>query len=169
MANRGVFFALNPLMEKKLLAAKNDDDLLGMIQADIEEDWDQEWLCDIEDAWDPLHRCLTDGTLRGRSGSPLEKCVLGGEQLHQGKKYTASYLNAEEIKSMAGGLQAITRGWLRSRYFGMKKASLLNLHGYDHPLDEKDFEITWTSFMATRTFFQKAAQAGRAVIFTVDR
>jgi len=169
MANRGVFFALNPLLEKKLLAAGNDDDLLGLIQADLEDDWDREWLCNLEDAWDPLHRCLTDGTLRGKSGSPLEKCVLGGAQLHLGKKYTASYLTADEVKEMAGRLQRVTREWLRPRYFGMKKASLFHLHGYDKPCDEKDFELTWIGLAETRSFFQKAAQAGRAIIFTVDR
>jgi len=169
MANRGVFFALNPLVEQKLLTAKDDFALLGVIQADLEEDWDEEWLQDTEDAWNALHRCLTDGTLRGKSGSPLEKCVLGGRQLHKGNDYTASYLTAAEVKAVAEALRPITREWYRSRYFGMKKASLLHWYGYESPINKKDFETTWTYLMATRILFQKAAQAGRAMMFTVDR
>jgi hypothetical protein len=169
MADRGVFFAVNPLLEKILLTAKDDDALLGMIQADLEEDWDVDWLQDVEDAWDALHRCLTDGTLRGKSGSPFEKCVLGGRQLYAGKDYTASYLTAAEVKSMADALHPITREWLRQRFFGLKKISLLNWHGYDGPIDEKDFETTWNSFAETKIFFRKVAQAGMAMVFTVDR
>jgi len=169
MADRGVFFALNPLVEQKLLAAADDYALLGTIQADLEEDWDEDWLQDVEDAWDAIHRCLADGSLRCKSGAVLEKCVLGGRQLHKGLEYTASYLTPAEVKQIARELQPITRDGFRERYFALKKRSLFNPYGYERPIDQKGFETAWTYLIATRIFFQKVAQAGMGMVFTVDR
>jgi hypothetical protein len=35
-------------------------------------------------------------------------------------------------------------------------------------MGEGDFDYTWENFLDGRRFYKKAAEAGRAVIFTVD-
>jgi len=169
MANKGIFFALPPLEEKRLLTAEDDDALLGVIQADLVDEWDVERLQDVEESWNALHRCLSDGTLHCKGNSPLVKCVLGGRQLYSGKDYTASYLTAEEVKAMAAALTPISRQWFRKKYFGMEKYSFFHWNGYQGKIDVKDFETTWLRFTETRAFFQQMATNGLAMLFTVHR
>ena len=37
--------------------------MLDIVQEEIEEPWDEEWLLEMDKAWDAIHRCLTDGRL----------------------------------------------------------------------------------------------------------
>jgi hypothetical protein len=52
---------------------------------------------------------------------------------------------------------------LREKYF-----SLLKEDEYDAEIGDEDFEYTWGWFENVRALYQKAASAGRAVVFTVD-
>jgi hypothetical protein len=36
-------------------------------------------------------------------------------------------------------------------------------------MSEEDFEVTWNSFRQLRAFFERAAEAGRWVVFKVDQ
>ena len=47
--------------------------------------------------------------------------------------------------------------------------SRLDPDQYDGPIDEEDWEYTWDYFADVQKFFAKAAEAGRAVVFTVDQ
>lgn len=85
MGCRGVFFALDECNRKKLLSASCDDEVLSIVTEEIEEQWDQEWLCETDKAWDAIHRCLSDGTLNIAIKTPLAKCVLGGKHLYYQK------------------------------------------------------------------------------------
>jgi Domain of unknown function (DUF1877) len=62
MANRGVHFALTDDQAQAVLAAKNDDELMSVIEM-IEEEWNDKYLAECDKAWDAIHRCLTDGNL----------------------------------------------------------------------------------------------------------
>src|SRR5512141_534136 len=115
MACRGVFFALSVADEKKVLAAASDEALIEVIQEDIEERWDAEWLVEVDKAWDAMHRCLGDGSLSS-GPTPLFMCVLGGRQLHEGDDYIVSYLSGAEVKTVATALVGIDREWFARRY-----------------------------------------------------
>src|SRR5262245_10806940 len=73
VACRGVFLALTELQEAALVATRDDEDVRAFVQ-EIEEMWDDDWLCEVDKAWDAMHRCLADGTLAlGRhGGGPLQ-------------------------------------------------------------------------------------------------
>ncbi len=40
---------------------------------------------------------------------------------------------------------------------------------YGVPHSDEDFEYTWKYFIAVRDLFSRAAEAGRAVLFTVNQ
>ncbi len=162
MACRGVFFALSAPDEKKVLDAPSDDALIEVIKEDIEERWDAEWLAEVDKAWDAMHRCLGDGTLRS-SPHPLSRCVLGGRQLHEGSDYIVSYLSAAEVKTVAAALAGIEKEWFARRY------DMLEDTDYEGPFGSDDHEYTWEYFTRTRELFVKASRDGRAMLFTVDQ
>lgn len=166
----GVYFALTEDDAKKLIGADNDAEVVKLIREDIEERWDEDWLQQTDKAWDAMHRCLTDGTLVCKGKSIMEKCVLGGKQLHQGDEYIVSFLTPSEVKAVSKALEPIGQEWFRERYFSMKKKFLwFDRTEYDGPIGEDDFGYTWSYFKDTRTFFEKASKAGRSMIFTADQ
>jgi len=60
-------------------------------------------------------------------------------------------------------LVSIDEAWLRERCFGPAPEAYGG-HG-----DEADFQYHWTNLLDLRSFFETAAGAGRAVVFTVDQ
>lgn len=165
MACRGVHFAItNEEAQRLRTAAGNDAQVLSIVQDEIEEAWDEEHLCQTDKAWDAIHRCLTDGTLKNDKKSyPLNLCILGGEQLHRGDGYIISLVAPEDVKQVSNALEPITKEWLHSKYLA------IDAKEYGLNLDEQDFEYTWDYFEGVREFYQKSANEGRWVIFSVDQ
>jgi len=163
MGCRGVYFALTADEEKRLLSAGSDEAVLEIIQEEIEERWDEKWAEETDKSWDAMHRCLTDGTLSFEPVSALHQCVLGGKQLYGDDDYIVSFLTAEETRAVAAAIRDIDQGWMREKYFR------IDPEDYEFPTTEEDFDYTWEYFQSVKRFFQKAAKAGRAVIFTVDQ
>ena len=85
---------------------------------------------------------------------------LGGEAVaHRGD--VASWDDASSLVELAvetfGGLDILVNnaGFLRDRMI--------------FSMSEQDFEATWDSFRRLRVFFERAADAGRWVVFRVDQ
>lgn len=170
MGCRGVYFALNEEDERKLSESTSDEEVLNTIQEEIEERWDQEWLQETDKAWDAMHRCLTDGTLVCKGKTVLEKCVLGGKQLYNGRDYIVSFLKPKEVCEVAESIGTIQKDTFQKKYFGLKKKFLfIDRTEYEGLIGEEDFEYTWFYFEKTREFFFKVAKAKKAVIFTVEQ
>jgi hypothetical protein len=165
MACRGVHFALTPEQEQRLLDAVGDNDaVLAVVQEEVEENWDQGWLCETDKAWDAIHRCLTGGSLDLDNGQPpLSLCILGGRQLYSDNDYFISYVSREQVGAVADALEAFTRNRFDQAY------SQLYATDYDGPINDDDREYTWSNLEDLKPFWRKAANAGRAVIFTVDQ
>jgi hypothetical protein len=163
MSARGVHFAVTPAQEKQLLAAKSDRKLMELVEQ-IEEAWEEPFVVETDKAWDAIHRCLTDGSLLYVSGEyPLNHCICGGRQLFRGRDYTVSYVSAPQVKDVASALANVTKAWMRQRY------DQLDPEEYDEvEIGDEDFESIWENFLDVRRFYTKAAEAGRAVVFTVD-
>jgi hypothetical protein len=141
-------------------ASGADDGLLAFVE-DIEGAWDEEWLQETDKSWDTIHRCLTDGQLHWGQ-TPLHKCILGKANLYEGDDYIINFLDPSEVKEVAAAVKGIDRDWLRRKYYSIDT----NTYG---DLSDSDFEYTWSWFPHLRDFFQKAAGAGRAMLFTVDQ
>ena len=164
MACLGVHFALTKEDEQQLLAAAGDDQaILNLVQEEIEERWDEEWLLETDKAWDAIHRSLTDGTLSIAPESPFHKCILGGRQMYSGDEYIISYLDADDVKKVAEAIGPIAEAFFRERYFKINESD------YGVPISEEDFGHTWELFDPLKHFFSRAAAANRAVMFSVDQ
>ena len=161
MACRGVHFALTLDEADRIKAASGDEDLMAAVE-EIEERWDREWLMETDKAWDAIHRCLTGGNLDHGTTS-LHKCILGEASLHGGDDYIVNLLDPAEVKEVAVAIRGIDESSMRRSYFA------IDPNDYLFPPDEEDFGYTWANFQDLRTFFEKAALHGRAVIFTVDQ
>lgn len=163
MACRGVHFALSEEDAGRLLAAEDNPAVMAII-GEIEEAWDEAWLAESDKAWDALHRCLSNGTLYYDEGEyPLNRTVLGGKHLYDGDDYVVAYVAPNEVTDVAAALAPIAEADFRARY------DLIDDDEYDGEKGPEDFKDTWTSFVAVRDLYRKAAAAGRSVVFTVDQ
>jgi hypothetical protein len=163
MACRGVHFAVDVATAARLREAEDDEDVAAIIE-EIEEAWDRPFLFKTDKAWDALHRCLSDGTLDLGGGTyPLSHAVLGGVNLYEGEEYVVALVSADQVPEVAAALAPIDRVWLRERY------DSLEFPDYQGFRCDEDFEYTWGNFQGLDEFFRTAAEAGRAVIFTVDQ
>jgi hypothetical protein len=163
MSARGVHFAVTPAQARALVAARTDRQLMRLVDQ-IEATWEIPFLVETDKAWDAIHRCLTDGTLLYVSGEyPLNHCICGGRQLYRGRGNTVSFVTARQVKDVAQALNKVTRAWMRRQY------SRIDPEEYSEvEMGEEDFRYAWENFLDVRRFYRKAADAGRAVIFTVD-
>jgi len=101
MACRGVHFAIAEVDAKRLLSAPSDDAILEIIQDDIEERWEEEWLYQSDKTWDAIHRCLSDGTLGPDGGTyPLKLAVLNGRRLYSRDDYIVSPVTLDEVRDL---------------------------------------------------------------------
>ena len=161
MACRGVHFALTDQKASQLLnGPRADNDFLIDYIEEIEEEWDEEWLQETDKSWDAIHRCLTDGKLKW-GDSPLHKCILGCANLYKGNDYIMNFLGPKDLKDVAAAIKNIDQDDLRRRYDAIESRS--------YAKSDSDFDYTWSWFRQLRDFFQKAAAADRAMLFTVDR
>jgi hypothetical protein len=66
------------------------------------------------------------------------------------------------VKDVATALGKITKTWMRKRY------DKLDPEDYDEvEMGDQDFKYTWGNLLELRRFYKTAAEAGRAVVFTV--
>lgn len=152
------------------MRAPDSDTVIEIINEEIEDRWDTDWLQQMDKSWDAVHRCLGNGTLAVSQSATSAKAVLGGQHLSSRSDWIVSYLAVSMVPKVAEALEPFAEVEFRRRYFSLRKKFLwFDFTDYDGPLNEEDFEYTWAYFEEMRTFFGKAAKAKRAVIFTVDQ
>jgi hypothetical protein len=163
----GVHFALTKEEVDALRGLPDDGARLDHLQSVIEEEYfakQREFTAESDKAWDAMHRALTDGQLTWDGGEePLNRAVLGGELLYDEDDYIMSLKTPIEVADVAVALRNIDEPELRKRYFAIDAES------YDTPLSDEDFEYTWHWFERVRDLYERAARAGRFVLFTADQ
>jgi hypothetical protein len=163
MGCRGVLFAIDDVTVAALLAAKSDEDLMEIVES-IEEDWDEQFLAETDKAWDAMHRALSEGSLNPESGTfPTNRAILGGKHLHRGDEYIVTLVTRDEVPAVAHALASIDDAEMRRRYEEVVPRDYAAEYG------EVDREYTVDYFRAVAELYDRAAKAGRAVIFTVDQ
>jgi len=167
MPRRGTFYAITPEEAERLLALVGNDAELAKecLELWTPERQRQRFIAPVDHAWEVLHRCMADGTLRGigAGSDPLQWCVLGGKSLHQGKEYIVCYVTPEQTAEVAEELDDIDVEWFVGRY------KLLPTAGYTGPIDNEDFQYNWEYFTNVRNLYSKAAGDGRGVVFVTDQ
>jgi hypothetical protein len=158
----GVLFAITGRQERQLLAAADEDDAdaVSELVETIEESWeDDDLTVDLDKAWDAIHRSLAGGTLDPDGGDyPLSFAILGGRHLHE-DEYVV-YVDPSEVRDVALALGAVDEEALRHGFDAIDDSEYLGAG------DDDDFAYTWSNFTEVREFYERAAAAGRAVLFT---
>ncbi|MFF0390288.1 YfbM family protein [Kitasatospora sp. NPDC004615] len=163
MGSLGVLFALTESERTRLLACEGDEEVMALV-GEVEEAWDRPRVCELDKAWDALHRCLTDGRLEFENGEfPLSHVVLGGRLLLEDDDYVACYVDPAQVRAVAAALEQVDEEWLRGRY------AELEFEDYEGARGEEDLEYTVCFLPGVREFYRRAAKEGRAVVFTVDQ
>lgn len=163
MACRGVLFAIDDVTAAALLAAESDEDVMEIVER-IEEAWDEAFLAETDKAWDAIHRALSDGSLDPSAGEfPLNRAILGGRHLCSEEDYIVSFIPKHEVPDIARALAAIDDDAMRARYDTIVPRDYAPEYGDD------DRDYTVENFRDVADLYDRAAKAGRAVIFTVDQ
>jgi hypothetical protein len=127
------------------------------------------WVKMTGKAWDGIHRSLTNGKLE-LGDTPRHLCILGAtERLWVRREdgqleYIVNLLEPSDVRRVADAIRGIDRAEMLRGYEGIDPESFYALN-----MSEDDFEYTWDNFRALRAFFERAADAGRWVVFCVDQ
>ena len=148
MAARGVHFAITPAELASFLAAQGDDETLTGLVETLEETWDTNWLAESDKAWDPVHRCLTNGELE-YGDTTAHKCVLGAGSLYEADSYLICPLTPAEVADVAAFMQTINETALRERYFSLDP----ELSG--EPVSEENFPTSARTSKTLGACFKK--------------
>jgi len=167
MARRGTVYGITPEESERLLTFVGDDAVLAREALELYsfERQKAHFIGAVDKAWDVIHRCLTDGTLRdlGKGTSPLSWCILGGQSLHRGNEFIVCLVTPERVAQVAEALDGIEIQWFVKRY------SSLPSSGYTGPITDEDFQYTWDYFTNVRNLYSKAAGENRVVVFVADQ
>jgi hypothetical protein len=157
MAGRGGLYAITPEEAARLEATPLEE------RWEFANDLAQESPgdCYLDKSWEPLHRCLTDGTVEpGKGTYPLNRCLLGGKELCGDNGDYVYLVTPAEARDVAAALQGLSLEWLRERY------ALLAHTDYAQWMNSDDQQGAVDYFREMRDFYQEVVRAGDAVIFT---
>jgi hypothetical protein len=167
MSCLGVLFSLDKVTVDKLKAFESDEERLDYLQMEIEEEYFNKYpdkLCELDKAWDAIHRTLTNGKLEWTNGEyPLNHIILGGEIMYFQQDYIMTLKTPEQVKDIFKKFDLVTKELFKERYFKIDK----DLYGFE--TTEDDFEYTWTWFSQSREFWKQATNDNRYVLFTADQ
>jgi len=158
MVARGVYFALDPRDERKVLEA--DAEELPVLIEVIEDRWDGDWLAECDKAWEAF-----DGMLRGDDEDEPQGWLVTGERelLDEDADYYVSHLAPSEVCCLAEALAPLDEAAFRRLYDEWEASD------YTQGKSDEDFGYVWSWFGIVRALVDKAAGAGRAIIFTVSQ
>ncbi len=163
MAGRGVLFAIGDGDVAALLGADGHAEVVKYVKGTIQERWEKDFVAETDKAWYAIHMCVAGSAALDESEAPESRAIFGSATLTTEDDRTVAFTPADEVAATAAALAAIDRDALRAQY------DLIDPETYAWAdLSDDDFKYTWVYFEAARNLWQKAADAGRAVIFTVD-
>jgi hypothetical protein len=165
MSYLGVLFSLDKKTVDQLKSFSDDEDRLDYLQGDIEEIYFEdhpEWVCELDKAWDAIHRTLTDGNLEWKNGEyPLNHFILGGEILYSQDDYIISLKSPPQVSDIYNALAKVTAEQFKEKYLRIDKKA--------YETSDEDLEYTWEWFDQSREFWKRAAADQRYVLFTADQ
>jgi hypothetical protein len=166
MPKRGTFYAITTEEAERLLSLAGNDADLAKEALDLYtfERQRAHFITPVDKTWDPIHRCLSDGTLRniGAGNTPLSQCVLGARHLPAGAQTIVCFIAADQVPQISEALQNVEIHWFISKF------SSLGSHGYTGAINREELEFAWEYFTNIRNLYERAAVANRAIVFVAD-
>ena len=163
MSGKGVLFALDGGEERQLLALADAASRASFIANVVEERWDTDWLCVMDEMWVPVHFCLHGSMEFPLPGAPAEaKVILGGQPLGIPKRYSIDYKDPDMVRRIASALSRMRDDAVWAR------AGLVERNEYNGPRGSNLQVAVVDEIHALIDFYKRASDAARAVIFTVN-
>jgi hypothetical protein len=163
VSGRGYHIALGREHAKKLFGLKDEGSIkqfLEELRASPEMKKSGRIL-DSGPAWDPIHRCLTEGELDPAGGDfPLNHAILGGKPLYKASDSIAVLIRPDMTRFIADALEELDEDGVRKKFLALGSGS------YKGPLSEKEFIGVWLAVQNLQVFFAAAAENLEAVVFT---
>ena len=167
MPGRGVLFALDRADEAQLLSRREARARVVWTVRHVEERWDTNWLHEMDDTWVPVHYCLHGAAGMPPPGSPPEAtAIFGGHALGISGLYSIDYKTGALVRLIAQALGKMRDEavWARAR--------LIERNDFEGPQGTgrgPDMQLVVVgAIRGLQSYYTRAAEAGRAVIFTVD-
>lgn len=165
MSGRGVLFAVEDEELARLGDATNDAEIRAIVE-EIERAWEN--ACELEKAWDPIHRALTGGRLELTPTTPLTgehailaHAILGGALLLQTDDAIVTAKSHADVSAVAERIARWDRPTFRAAYYKIDRRDYGDL-------DEEDFAYAWSYFERLKAHFAEAARLDRGVVFSAD-
>ncbi|MEO6810308.1 MAG: DUF1877 family protein [Isosphaeraceae bacterium] len=169
MSGQGYHLALDREQTDQLLSFDDGSDLLDWVSELFEGAWTGKDKTPIEGGhkdWNVLLGCLTNGTYDPKGGAyPLNLCFFGGRLLVQGGSIV-NLVMPDDVGHVAEALAKIDKHDFRERYTRVPSDDLFHRETGAKD-DEYQYEL-YAQMCKLKTFYQRAAQEGRAVIFYTD-
>jgi hypothetical protein len=160
MAGRGSFQAIT------------SDDVARLMALEGGERWDfaagevaAKFVARMDKLWAPIHCALSDGTIDGALGEPpLCNAVLGDHMVYESQWGDYVYLkHPPEVVEIAGGLAVLSRDEFAEKWEAVHPNPDSDALGLSFTREE--VESLWPCIEEMRTFYQRAAAEGLAVLF----
>ena len=163
MPGSGVFFALTADEQSQLLAIGEARARAAFVANGVEERWDEAWLHASRETWFAVHFCLHGASSYPQAGaSPEAMAVFGGVALGVPNLYSIDYKDQELVRQIASALGRMKDDAVWAR------AGLVERKDFTGPKDGGLQVAVVDEIHAIAEFYRRAADAARAVIFTVD-
>lgn len=162
MSTAGFHLALPRDAAKQLFGCKTDEALREFVETYVRCDSHRSdgLVLETGSVWQDIHRLFSDGTLNPAAGEfPLNHCILGGRQLHQGEQFVVALVRPDMTAHVAEAIEQLDREKLHQRYLGVNAAAP------DSTVATEDFIETWQALVHIGRFFAAAAQQRHAVVF----
>lgn len=165
----GVLFAVEPEIVEHIRALPMAQRPV-YISEELEDEYFEEYperTAELDEAWDAIHRSLTDGTLSfDCEDHPLGAVILGGEVLYyDGEEFDDYIITAKsplQVSQIAQGLSKLTKAQFKKGYEKIDDT-------YPEELSKADMEYSWEYLEDAEPFFRYAAAKGLWVLFTADQ
>jgi hypothetical protein len=160
MAGRGGFQAIAP------------DDVARLLSLEGGDRWDfaagevaARFVARMDKLWAPIHCALSDGTIDGTLGEPpLCNAVLGDHLIYDSQWGDYIYLkHSLEVAEIASGLSALSHDEFADKWEQVHPNPDSDALGLSFTRAEA--EEVWPCVEKMRTFYQRAAADGLAILF----
>lgn len=166
MGVRGVHFAIDDAALAALKAQKPEA-RLDYVAEVIEAPWDEANLCETDSAWAYIHAALTDTDpdgdfVRVPVTRPAQLAIQGSVALVESDEGLINLIASSEVPAVAADLASID-----GKTIGEKAHDVVvRFEPSGDPADAADYVLGW--YPGLVEFFERAAAAGKNIIFTVN-
>ncbi len=168
MPGQGIHYALD-ICELEVWEELHSDSARFSFMEIILRSRESDWYQVTDKAWEGIHFCFSQeltedcfsrDSAEDQPATPLQRCIFSGENLYKGRNgYYLGYSRPGVVKEVATALGPIDEGWMRQHYWS------IDPDAYGMEPSQEDFEYIWQWFQLLQTFYQRAAQNNRAVLF----